>query len=140
MALAFITWGRFGAGWAPFDTSKIGTREETQLAAERAHERFGLPVDVFYGEAPPPEEGYEENPRLVGWIESKGAAGRSTWTRDDGLIQIRDAAGRAAVQRYQVLFLQRGSWQEDIGWPSLAAAVRYAEGRSSLRDHPLHRR
>lgn len=55
-AYAFFWFGRFCGGWAPFDSSKMGTREETQLAAERAFEKFGLPVDVYYGQAPPPEE------------------------------------------------------------------------------------
>lgn len=52
----------------------MGSREETQLAAERAFERFGLPVDVFYGEAPPPEEGYEHNAAPPGVVKDIHAA------------------------------------------------------------------
>lgn len=55
-APGFFYFGRYGGGWAPFATSRIGSREETEAAAEAAHQRFGLPVEVFYGQAPPVSE------------------------------------------------------------------------------------
>lgn len=52
----FFMFGRYGGGWSPFSSAKFGTREETQAAAEAAHQRFGLPVEIFYGQAPPASE------------------------------------------------------------------------------------
>lgn len=53
--MGFFVFGRFGGGWDIFG-KRFSSREETQLAAERAHERFGLPVDVYFGQKPPAEE------------------------------------------------------------------------------------
>lgn len=75
-----------------------------------------------------------------GWTESKGTTGRSFWTSPDGKTIILDAAGRPAIQRYMVLYIRGGKQLEDIGWPSLSAAIAYVEGKKTLRDHPLHKR
>lgn len=124
----WFMFGRYAGGYKPFGRLD---RAKTQQAAEAAFEKFGFPVDVYFDQGPPP---FAENPPRApaGWkLSQQGRA--DVWTSPDGTVQIIDAARRPHQQRWQVHFLKSGRWLEDVGWPSLPAAIEYATGKRSLR-------
>ena len=68
---------------------------------------------------------------MKGYARFYTAIGRVYFVNDK--IKIEDRLGRPGRQRWGVYFL-KGTWQEDIGFPSLKKAYEYVTGRLSLRD------
>lgn len=111
--MGFFVFGRFGGGWSPFG-GKFASREETQLAAERAVEKFGLPVDVYFDQGPPPE-GMRENPAAVKVYHG------TTWSSADAALKngFRELKSKK-------LFVT----------DSLAVATAYAAFKAAVWDEP----
>lgn len=72
-----------------------------------------------------------------GWTTTHGEAGRPNYTSPDEDVRIQDS-GRGP-ERFQILYIKDGKFLEDIGWPSLRAALEYLAGKRNIGEHPKHR-
>jgi hypothetical protein len=54
--MSFVLFGRYGGGWAPFGRLDDAARAKYAEGARRFTERYGVPVELLYGVAPPEVE------------------------------------------------------------------------------------